>query len=39
MQVELFLFIWLNNKVIGETEMFGKNACVVVLFNDNQMSM
>ena len=38
MQVEFFLFIWWN-KVIGETEMFGKNACVVVLFNDNQMSM
>ena len=38
MQVEFFLFIW-RNKVIGEAEMFGKNARVVVLFNDNQMSM
>ena len=34
MQVEFFIW-W--NKVIGETEMSGKNACVVVLFNDNQM--
>ena len=30
MQVKLF-FIYLE-KLIGETEMFGKNACVVVLF-------
>ena len=39
MQVEFF-FIYLV-KLIGETltEMFGKNACVVVLFNNNQMSM
>ena len=35
MQVEFF-FIYLV--IIGETEMFGKNACVVVLFNDDQMS-
>ena len=33
-----FFFIYLE-KLIGETEMFGKNASVVVLFNDNQMSM
>ena len=40
MQVELF-FVYLA-KLIGETyktEMFGKNACVVVLFNNNRMSM
>ena len=31
-----FFLIYLV-KLIGETETFGKSACVVVLFNDNQM--
>ena len=30
-EVEFFCIWW--NKVIDETEMFGKNACVVVLCN------
>ena len=37
-EVEFFCILW--NKVIDETEMFGKNACVVVLCNfmgDNKL--
>ena len=39
MQEVEFFCIW-RNKVIDETEMFGKNACVVVLCNfigDNKL--
>ena len=36
---EVAFLLYLLGEIIGETEMFGKNACVVLWFNDNQILM